>query len=404
MIDAPKKGKRVLCTWEIGGELGHISSFAKIVKALEAEGYEVFVALKDLSRAYPFFCDTRAILLQAPTWLPSITMQRPIACLADTLLLLGYLETDPLHSLVLAWQNLVDLVKPDLLMFNYSPTAMLAVLQQPLPKILTGTGFADPVPGHPIVDWRPYSAQDDLIARQELRVLQQINAVLARQGKPALTRLADLFAADRVLISTFPELDLYRHLRDNASYCLSHSPQLGGVPARFASNGQARILVYLKPNYPQIELLIAALASCSANVFIACPQGRPEQFQSLISDRFQVSVGLVSLQEAMAEADLFICHGNCNSLTESLIAGTPALVLPIQLEQLLTGKNIQTHGMGLLLEQLQTAEALTAILEQMLRERDLYKATIARVLAQYPEPRLSLAAGVSAACGELLGG
>lgn len=403
LIGVKKQTRTILCTWEIGGELGHISRHSRIVKALEADGYQLVVALQDLSRAYPFFCDTKATLLQAPVWLPTIKLQRPIACLADTLLLLGYLETDPLHALVLAWQNLIDLVKPDLVIFDYSPTAMLALLDQPLPKILTGTGFADPVPGQPIVDWRPFPAQDDLVARQELRVLQQINAVLQRQGKVALAQLSDLFAVDRALFSTFAELDLYRDRRSNAHYCLGRNSSDGNPPVRFGHIGQPRILVYLKPSYPKIELLLTALARCNADVFIACPMGRPEQFQAHLSARFQVSTGLVNLPDAMREADLFVCHGNNASLTESLTAGVPSLILPIQLEQLLNGKNIQACGFGLLLEQLQTVEALTALLEKMLLERELYRSAIALMLKRYPEPRLSVAEAVVAACGELLG-
>lgn len=398
-----KQTRTILCTWEIGGELGHISRHSRIVKALEAEGYQLVVALQDLSRAYPFFCDTKATLLQAPVWLPRIKLQRPIACLADTLLLLGYLETDPLHALVLAWQNLIDLVKPDLVIFDYSPTAMLALLEHPLPKILTGTGFADPVAGQAIVDWRPFKTEDDLVARQELRVLQQVNAILQRQAKAPLSQLGDLFAVDRTLLSTFPELDLYHKLRTHARYCPGRNPSDGNPAVRFGYTGQPRILVYLKPVYPQIELLLTALANCNADVFIACPMGRPEQFQAYLSARFQVSTGLVNLQDAMREADLFVCHGNNASLTESLGACVPSLILPIQLEQLLNGKNIQKYGFGLLLEQLQTAEALAAVLEKMLLERELYRAAIARMLEQYPEPRLSLPAAVVTACGELLG-
>src|SRR5690606_15930682 len=149
-----KSVRTILCTWELGGELGHISNLSAVARVLETEGYRVVVALRDLSRAYPFFFDTKVTLLQAPVWLPMMKMQRPIACLADTLLLSGYLETDPLHCLVIAWQALVKQVKPDLVIFDYSPTAMLAMLDQTFPKMLVGSGFADPVPGHPIADWR----------------------------------------------------------------------------------------------------------------------------------------------------------------------------------------------------------------------------------------------------------
>lgn len=69
--------KKVLCVWEMGADLGHISRMSDIVRALEQQNYKVTVALEDLSRAYDFFHDTNATLLQAPFWPLKITMQRP---------------------------------------------------------------------------------------------------------------------------------------------------------------------------------------------------------------------------------------------------------------------------------------------------------------------------------------
>lgn len=399
---AKKKKQTILCTWEIGGELGHISRISAIAKALDFEGYQVVVALKDLSRAYPFFCDTGITLLQAPVWLPKITLQRPIACMADALLLLGYLETDPLHAMVSAWQSLVDMVQPDLVIFDYSPTAMLALLHTIHPKILIGNGFSIPIPGQPTLDWRPYETSDDLVVRQEQRVLQQINAVLTRQSKPGLQYLADLFRADRVLVSTFPELDLYGAAREGADYCLGLAPGVTGAPVIFPRADGPRILAYLKPAYSHIKPLIAALARCHASVFIACPQGQPELFRSYVSEKFHFSTGLVDLQKAMNEAHLFVGHGNATSVKESVMSGNPVMVLPIQLEQLLTGKKVQACGAGVLLEKVNDDEEMLASLNAFIAKADDYRSVIARMLVNYPEPRIPLHNAVTAACADLL--
>lgn len=397
-----KRCKTILCTWELGGELGHISNLSSVAKALEADGYRVVVALRDLSRAYPFFCDTKITVLQAPVWLPVMKMQRPIACLADTLLLSGYLETDSLHCLVNAWQALVDQVQPDLVIFDYSPTAMLAMLHNPVPKILAGNGFADPVPGYPIADWRPYDSQDKLIERQEQLILTQVNAVLARLQQPTLSRMADLFRVNKVIVRTFPELDLYNNIRQFADYAVGQTTTRVNNPVTFTSAARQKILVYLKPGYPQIDRLIRALARVSAEVFIACPGGQESLLQAHLSEHFKFSVELVDLRGAMAEADLFIGHGNASSVKESLLAQTPVVVLPIQLEQLLTGKKLQTFGFGALIEEIRSEDELVNTLEKLLDNCDGYRIAIGKLLARYPEPRLPLSDLVKAACTELL--
>lgn len=391
-----KSGKTILCAWEIGGELGHISRFSAIVKTLELDGHHLVLVLKDLSRAYPFFSDTQAKLLQAPIWLPKISMQRPIACLADTLLCMGYLETDPLDCLLQAWESIIELVKPDLVIFDYAPTAMLALHHNPLPKIMVGSGFADPVAGDPIVDWRPYPQDDQLIARQELRVLEQINILLRRRGRNELTHLTELFAVDRVVISTFPELDLYGEKRKNTDHCVGPTAKLVDSPVGFISEKRPRILAYLKPGYPHIEMLISALVRCKANVFIACPKGLPQLFTPYVSDRFQFSTELVDLQSAMSSVDLFVGHGNASSCKESLVAGNPIVVLPIQLEQLLTGQKIQQAGFGVLIEKISGVDDLIKLFNNLLDNSEPYRVEINKLLLRHPE-RLQVADAVKLA-------
>lgn len=399
---ALEKKQTILCTWEIGGELGHISRFSAIVKALELDGYHVVLALKDLSRAYPFFHDTNARLLQAPIWLPKISMQRPIACLADTMLCLGYLEPDPLDCLVQGWEAIIDMVKPDLVMFDYAPTAMLALLHHRIPKIMIGSGFADPVAGQPVVDWRPYQAHDDLIQRQEERVLQQVNTILQRRQQPPLKQLTDLFAVDRVVISTFPELDLYGTLRKDTDYCVGPTAKLVDTPVQFKSANRPRILAYLKPAHPNIQQLVNALARCKASVFIACPKGPPSLFTPHVSDRFQFSTDLVDLQGAMGSVDIFVGHGNASSVKESLIAGNPMVVLPIQLEQLLIGKKIQQAGFGVLIEKIPSEDDLVKCFDDLLTNSEPYRNAIKPLLERHPAPRLCVAGAVKIAVKKLL--
>ena len=362
-------GKHVLCVWEIGGELGHITRFANLTRVLEALGAQVSVAVKDLSRCHALFAGTGARLLQAPVWLPRVTLNRPIACLADTLLLQGYLEPDTLDALVQAWDSLFELTQPDLVIYDYAPTALLASRQRAFRKILVGIGFSDPVPGHPIADWRPYPCTDQLVAHQEQRVLGVINTVCDRRGDPPLTRLSDLFSVDATMINTFPELDLYRDLRPPGSHGHEADNRQQRDPVTFPPGSSARVVAYLKPRHPQLAPLLEALARCDASVFVAIPGGNPATLDPLVSSTFAYSTQLVALETAIGEADLFVGHGNIASTTQSLMAGTPVMILPIQLEQLLTGKRVQELGLGKLVEKIDSADQLRACLNDIVSNR-----------------------------------
>ncbi|MBC6906118.1 hypothetical protein DWB84_11670 [Saccharophagus sp. K07] len=392
--------KTVLCTWEIGAELGHISRLSAIAKALEAAGYRVVVALKDLSRAYHFFAGTRVQLLQAPVWLPRITMQRPVACLPDALLLMGYLEPEPLACLVQAWQSLATLVRADLIIFDYSPTAMLALRELRIPKILVGTGFAEPIPGLPTADWRFNPLADGLILRQESRVLGVVNQMLEQHGYSPLSCFTEIFSCDRVLITNFRELDLYPN-RLNARYCIAPGrvtyPQI-----KFRSNGRPRIVVYLKPSYPYLPWLLQALANCRAHIFVVSPMGPVAQLRNFASSRFEFTTEVVNLPEMLSRADLFVSHGGAGSALESLVAGVPVLVLPIQGEQLLTGMRIQSLGVGHLMERPTSEQDLEIAINQMLENLEFHRQSIVRLLANYSKPYAACHEEVVKACFELI--
>jgi MGT family glycosyltransferase len=53
--------------------------------------------------------------------------------------------------------------------------------------------------------------------------------------------------------------------------------------------------------------------------------------------------------DLLPKVDLFITHGGINSIQEGLYFGVPQIVIPQQMEQLLNGRLLQTHGAGLLI-------------------------------------------------------
>lgn len=398
---AARNQRTVLCTWEVGGELGHISRLSAIAKTLEKAGYRVIVALKDLSRAYVFFSGSQVTLMQAPVWLPKISMQRPIACQADSLLLLGYLEPDPLECLLLAWRALMELVQPDLVVFDSSPTAMLALRAYNVAKVAVGTGFTEPVPGAPLADWRPVPLHDGLVARQENRVLGVINQVLRRRGEPPLNHLSDVFQVDATLISNPRELDIYPQ-RPDGRYCLGTAAAVGDKLS-FTAGDLPQVVAYLKHGHPGFAQLVAGLAQARAQVIAICPQAPPGNLEQWRSPQFQFTREVVDLPALLAEADLFVGHGNSGSVRESLVAGTPVLVMPLQLEQLLTGQKIQSLGVGQMLQGIQEASAVTETVEKMLGEREIYRSAIQRLLQPYAKPYVTAPEAVLQFCAERWG-
>ncbi|HBO95702.1 MAG: hypothetical protein CMK83_25410 [Pseudomonadales bacterium] len=393
--------KNILCTWELGGQLGHISRLAHITKALAGSGYSCSVALKDLSRASPFFSDHACQLYQAPVFLPKIKMQRPIVCLPDALLLSGYLKTVELQGLLQAWTNLINILNPSVLIMDYSPTAALAARNHPCRKIHVGTGYQQPVAGKPIKDWHPHQAQPELLQRQEDMVLATINQVLAIQHQDPLAQLSDIYAADYTLITTPPEFDLYADRRDGARYQSQIGPGSLEASVQFKPSQRPKVLAYLKPGHPRFTDLLRGLASCNGNVFVACPQASEQQLQPLLSEHFQYSTEPVHLAGAMAQADLFVGHGNAGTTMECLLSGTPMIALPILLEQLLTCQKVDELGLGRMIERIDSAQQVTDAVNGALADSELQQRTQQYAMRYQHLSKRTLGELVTELCGEL---
>lgn len=398
-----QSGKHILCTWELGGGLGHLTRLANITRKLEQRNYRVTVAVRDLARATDVFAGTQARLLQAPVWLTRISLNRPIACMADTLLLLGYLEPAGLRGLLQGWRNLIDTVEPDLCLFDFSPTAILASHHRAMPKIRVGSGFHDPVPDHPIADWRPVRYNDDLVTRQEALLLEKINAVLTLEQQPRLQRYTDLFRLDATVIDTFRELDIYAEQRSHGIYCPHSTGTQTLEPVVFPAGDGPAVIAYLQAENQHLKLHLEALRQCKARVFVVCPGGQDAILKPFASSRLHYSTHRVALKQGIADADLLVGHGAIGTLTEALAAGTPVLGIPTQMEQLLNLQKVQALGAGVLVDRIESATDLCNRIHQALASPSLKPAAHAFAQRQQCMPQGDAATTVADLCDQLLG-
>ena len=88
----------------------------------------------------------------------------------------------------------------------------------------------------------------------------------------------------------------------------------------------------------------------------------------------------VRMDQALAGADLVVCHGGQGTLAAAALAGKPVLVLPTQLEQAMAARRVQACGWGLAVEPAGPPPTLAPVLLRLLREPGFAQA--AQVVAQ----------------------
>ena len=113
--------------------------------------------------------------------------------------------------MVMGWKNILQVIAPDLAVFDHSPTANLGSRSISMKRAFFGTGFYAPPQMSPMPTIRPWlEAPLQRFQSSENRALQAINPVLERIDAPVLEKLMNLFDCDENFLTTFPELDHYQ--------------------------------------------------------------------------------------------------------------------------------------------------------------------------------------------------
>ena len=188
---------------------------------------------------------------------------------ADILYNVGFGDPAELAVLVDAWGTLIDFVAPDLIVFDHSPTALLAARGSKACRVVLGNSFSSPPDCSPFPDLQPWLPSDPrTLYRTEEVVLENVNRVLRRRGQGTLERLGQLYGqVDEVVLTTLAEFDHYPN-RVHPHYRGPWMPEGGELPAWPGGSGE-KVFAYLKvfPVLPQLLGLLAQ-AACACVVHI----------------------------------------------------------------------------------------------------------------------------------------
>lgn len=370
--------------WELGGGLGHAGRLKTLAQALLERGHHVSLSLRDLGHTQRVLETMPVPKFQAPVWLHRTAgMPANQASLAEILIHSGYLDASGLDGLCGGWRSLLSNVKPDLLVADYAPTAILAARCLGLPSASVGIGFYSPPPGRALPNLRPWEQIGAArLAAAEEHVLKVANAVLMHHRAPAVTHACDLLLGDSALLCTWPELDHYGRPASSAVWYgpnfLSHT----GTPPHWPEGSGPKVFAYLKQEHGQHAAVLQALAALGCRVACYMPEVASGMAPPVAAVDIAYARAPVSLQQAMAEADLCVCHGGEATLVQALLAGVPLLMLPMQLEQFLICQRVDGGGAGINAARLAAPVDWPALLRQLFGDGS-FRAAAAAFAARY---------------------
>ncbi|MBW4448486.1 MAG: hypothetical protein KME38_16880 [Spirirestis rafaelensis WJT71-NPBG6] len=317
---------KALLAWEIGGGQGHFHLLAAIAQKLQAFGIETIFALENAQFKN---CNFPGKVLQAPK-----AMMRSLDdkgdnksyLFTDILYIFGFSTALTLNFHLKAWQNLIHLVKPSLIIADYAPALVLAAKGK-IPTVVVGNGFSVPPSVKDFPPIRPLPVPIAAIHRQA-EVEASVREVTGFDAP-----LGYLLNGDRSFIFSIPELDPYAAVR-KVEYVGIHS-------APFPENlgdGHGSAWAYLTQDWHHYSLLVETL--------------KPD----CIFDDLKI---------VLKEKSLAIHHAGSGTSMACLLAGIPQLVFPKHMEQWHTAKALLNLGVAVAPQEPLTKESLLSAIAHL---------------------------------------
>jgi UDP:flavonoid glycosyltransferase YjiC (YdhE family) len=363
---------RVLLTWELGLNRGHLTRLLPIAQRLKAQGNGVLVAARDVHAASGVLGPAGIAFVQAPHLPQGLALDHRAAAYSDILLSQGWADQAALGGLVHSWLNLFRLFRPDKLVLDYSPTVSLAARIARIPAVLVGNGFelpppTDPLPAFPGFSW----ASGDLAAKSEAQALERANALLRSSNAPVLGSLRELFTGSISLLATFPSLDHYGR-RSDARYI---GPLLGRICAQsveWPEGGGSRIFACVRPDTNYVGVLFRGLSESCGRIVCVASGFRNQDLETLRKPNVLVTPRPIDL-ESVSGADLCITYGAEGTMLRFLRKGVPQLLVPWHVEAFMAGRRIKAAGLGESIERQPSVDQFVATIQRLATDADVRK-------------------------------
>jgi hypothetical protein len=369
--------------WELGGGLGHAGRLKPLALEALRRGHQVSMSLRDLVHTNQVLAELDELgvaRLQAPVWLHEVKgLPATQISLAEILLAMGYVNASALQGLFVGWRGMLQMLKPDLVVADSAPTAVLAARSLGVQSATVGIGYFMPPLATPMPLLRDWEAvQPGRIEAGDAQMLGAINSVLQGVGCAPLQHAAQAMLGDLPLLLTWPEFDHYGRQSLPAGQRWWGPSMLAGAglaPQWPTAGGNAapKVFAYLKSDHPDHLLVLQALVKLGCQVECYLPEvasGRPPP---LTSPLIHYSSGPVDLRTTLPGCALCVCHGGEATLAQALLMQVPVLLLPMQAEQFLISRAVGRGGLGVNAAERRRPVDYAALIQTMLDPRGHHK-------------------------------
>lgn len=343
--------RKILFCWELGEDYGYLGKILALAQEFANDPIQFYVASKNLSATGIIEWPDNVKFIQAPIWLRSNPLALKASSFVEILLYKGYDSHRHLKILTDAWFALFETIAPDIILFDYSPTALLAASGLNTPKIIVSNPYLTPAPGTSTINLIPSADFDETKATEIHQwVIKIINSVRHDYHAHPIEAIGDLFIADATFLSGFSETDYFSAHRSSATYCgAALAISIGTQNPRWKSGLSKKSIAYLKHRDPRSSIILQILASMQARTLCFYSESKLEDITKFADSSLIVSNIPFNLTDAYVEAGAIICHGGQGVVNEALSRGIPLILVPTQAEQYFIAEKIKAMGVGIVI-------------------------------------------------------
>ncbi len=335
--------KTILLGWDLGEGFSYVLQLRQIADALAAAGHRPVLALRSLESVGRLLADRPYPVLQAPWLIGRLSPEAQARGLwptsfADLMAVNGFGSEDHLLSMQRGWRDLIDLVRPDLVVARYAPVLMSAAYGR-VPTVLFGDPYVVPPADASTFpafrdDIPPYADQGQL--------LETVRRVHARYGAPQPARLTDIYRGERRVVLGLSAFDPYRDTRQETCAGMFET-----APPPPDESGEG-VHAYLSGSDAVTWQLLEALVEAGLPTRVYVRDSDAGLLEAIDASPLTRLEQPPPVFEACAGARLVVHHGGPNTAYAALACGRPQLVLPRVLDQWLTARGMAETGDGAL--------------------------------------------------------
>jgi UDP:flavonoid glycosyltransferase YjiC (YdhE family) len=284
-----------------------------------------------------------------------------------------------------AWRTLFSLIQPDVVLFEHSPTALIAAHDKTFRKVLVGNGFFVPSPGSdphaPFLPFPTTQLSPEVVAglmHDDAALLACINRALFGVNAPPLPALHAMFnQVDASLLMTWPELDHFG-AQAQRKY-MGVEPPLARVSPQWPEGEGPRVFGYLSA-IPSLETLLNDLVAAQVCALLFVRNLPPTLRERFSGPQMRFADQPVDLAEVARQAAWVINSGNHSTAATFAAAGVPQLIIPLHQEHLFMALRLVSQGSAVMAFQDQSAySAAISALQTNPRIREKARALQAQI-------------------------